>query len=212
MKKTSTKTKEVVEVKSVKIDLPKDIFEVPLNTNLVHQVVTTQSANRRKVIAHAKTRAEVSGGGKKPWKQKGTGRARHGSNRSPIWIGGGATHGPLKDRIWKKRLPKNIKNKALFMVLSDKARNGWLIVAEDLKMTEPKTSQAKELLKNIGITESCLVALPKMDKNLILGMRNIPKTGTIQAKDLNCLDMVQYKYLLTDKEGIETIKKTFLGE
>jgi len=212
MKKTSAKTKEAVAVKSVKIDLPKEIFEVPMNTNLVHQVVTTQSANRRKVIAHAKTRAEVSGGGIKPWKQKGTGRARHGSNRSPIWIGGGVTHGPLKDRIWKKRLPKNIKNKALFMVLSDKAKNGWLIIAEELKMTEPKTVQAKELLKNIGITESCLVVLGKMDKNLILGMRNIPKTGTIQAKDLNCLDMVQYKYLLIDKEGLEIIKKTFLGE
>jgi len=212
MKKTSTKIKEAVTVKSVKIDLPKDIFEVPMNTNLVHQVVTTQSANRRQVIAHAKTRAEVSGGGIKPWKQKGTGRARHGSNRSPIWIGGGVTHGPLKDRIWKKRLPKNIKNKALFMVLSDKAKNGWLVIAEELKMTEPKTVQAKELLKNIGITESCLVALGKMDKNLILGMRNIPKTGTIQAKDLNCLDIVQYKYLLTDKEGVEIIKKTFLGE
>ena len=212
MKKTSTKIKEAVAVKSVKIDLPKDIFEVPMNTNLVHQVVTTQSANRRQVIAHAKTRAEVSGGGIKPWKQKGTGRARHGSNRSPIWIGGGVTHGPLKDRIWKKRLPKNIKNKALFMVLSDKAKNGWLVIAEELKMTEPKTVQAKELLKNIGITESCLVALGKMDKNLILGMRNIPKTGTIQAKDLNCLDIVQYKYLLTDKEGVEIIKKTFLGE
>ncbi|MDD5098453.1 MAG: 50S ribosomal protein L4, partial [Candidatus Pacebacteria bacterium] len=167
MKKTSTKIKEVVAVKSVKIDLPTEIFEIPMNTNLVHQVVTTQMANRRQVIAHAKSRAEVSGGGIKPWKQKGTGRARHGSINSPIWIGGGVTHGPLKDRIWKKRLPKNIKNKALFMILSDKAKTGLFVIAEELKVNEAKTKQGREFLKSIGIAESCLIALPKMDKNMI---------------------------------------------
>lgn len=209
--KKATKIKEaVVEIKSVKVDLPKEIFEVPMNSDLIHQVVVSQMGNRRQVIAHAKGRAEVSGGGIKPWKQKGTGRARSGSNTSSIWVGGGVSHGPTKDRNFKKILPKNIKRKALFVALSDKAREGMFVVAESLQLKEAKTKEARNLLKSVGITQSCLVVLPKMEKNTILAMRNLPKISTIQAKDLNCLDVVSSKYLLTDKEGIEEIKKTFL--
>jgi len=210
MAKKETKTKEVVEIKTVKADLPKDIFEVPMNADLIHQVIVSQTGNRRKVIAHAKGRAEVSGGGIKPWKQKGTGRARSGSNTSSIWVGGGVSHGPTKDRNFKRILPKNIKRKALFIALSDKVREGLFVVAETLALKEAKTKEARSLLKNIGIAGSCLVVLPKLDKNVILAMRNLPKISTIQAKDLNCLDVVSSKYLLTDKEGIEEIKKTFL--
>lgn len=210
MAKKETKTKETVEIKTVKADLPKDLFEVPMNADLVHQVIVSQLGNRRKVIAHAKGRSEVSGGGIKPWKQKGTGRARSGSNTSSIWVGGGVSHGPTKERNFKRVLPKNIKRKALFIALSDKAREGLLVVAETLALKEAKTKEARNLLKNIGIAESCLVVLPKLDKNVILAMRNLPKISTIQAKDLNCLDVVSSKYLLTDKEGIEEIKKTFL--
>jgi len=210
MAKKETKIKEA-EVKTVKADLPKEIFEVPMSSDLIHQVMVSQMGNRRRVIAHAKGRSEVRGGGIKPWKQKGTGRARHGSSRSPIWIGGGVTHGPTKERVFKKKLPKNIKRKALFIALSDKAREGLLSVVESLTVKEAKTKLARELLKSAGIKESCLVVLPKLDKNLILAMRNIQKIETIQAKDLNCLDVVSYKYLLTDKEGIKEIKKTFLG-
>jgi large subunit ribosomal protein L4 len=209
-KKVTKIKEEVVEIKSVKVDLPKEIFEVPMNVDLIHQVVVSQMGNRRKVIAHAKGRAEVSGGGIKPWKQKGTGRARSGSNTSSIWIGGGVSHGPTKERNFKKILPKNIKRKALFVALSDKAREGLFVVAETLQLKEGKTKEARNLLKNIGITQRCLVVLSKMDKNIILAMRNLPKVSTIQAKDLNCLDVVSSKYLLTDKEGIEEIKKTFL--
>jgi large subunit ribosomal protein L4 len=209
--KKAIKIKEaVVEIKSVKVDLPKEIFEVPMNSDLIHQVVVSQMGNRRQVIAHAKGRAEVSGGGIKPWKQKGTGRARSGSNTSSIWVGGGVSHGPTKDRNFKKILPKNIKRKALFVALSDKAREGMFIVAESLQLKEAKTKEARNLLKGVGITQSCLVVLSKMEKNTILAMRNLPKISTIQAKDLNCLDVVSSKYLLTDKEGIEEIKKTFL--
>ncbi|MFA5714322.1 MAG: 50S ribosomal protein L4 [Candidatus Paceibacterota bacterium] len=210
MAKKETKIEEKAEVKNVKVDLPKAVFEVPMNVDLIHQVVVSQMGNRRRVIAHAKGRGEVRGGGIKPWKQKGTGRARHGSSRSPIWIGGGVTHGPTKERVFKKILPKNIKRKALFVALSDKAREGLLSVIENLSVKEAKTKQARELLKISGIKESCLIVLSKIDKNIILAMRNIPKISTIQAKDLNCLDVVSSKYLLTDKEGIEEIKKTFL--
>lgn len=209
--KKATKIKEeVVEIKSVKVDLPKEIFEVPMNSDLIHQVTISQMGNRRKVIAHAKGRAEVSGGGIKPWKQKGTGRARSGSNTSSIWVGGGVSHGPTKERNFKRILPKNIKRKALFVALSDKAREGMFVVTETLQLKEGKTKEARNLLKSIGITQRCLVVLSKMEKNTILAMRNLPKVSTIQAKDLNCLDVISSKYLLTDKEGIEEIKKTFL--
>jgi large subunit ribosomal protein L4 len=209
-KKATTIKEEVVEIKSIKADLPKEIFEVPMNSDLIHQVMTSQMGNRRKVIAHAKGRAEVSGGGIKPWKQKGTGRARSGSNTSSVWVGGGVSHGPTKDRNFKKVLPKNIKRKALFVALSEKAREGLFVVTEKLQSKEGKTKEARELLKNIGIKQSCLVVLSKIDKNIILAMRNLPKISTIQAKDLNCLDVISSKYILTDKDGIEEIKKTFL--
>lgn len=197
------------EVKTIAVDLPKDIFEVPMNTDLIHQVVTSQISNRRMVIAHAKDRAQVRGGGIKPWKQKGTGRARHGSRTSPLWIGGGITHGPRKERNFKKVLPKNMKRKALFIALSDKVRNGLFIVTDNLDFKEAKTKNMINLLNTLNIKETCLVVLPKMNDNLILSTRNVPKVKTMQAKDINCLDLLSVKYLLTDKEGVEVIKETF---
>lgn len=209
---TKAKTTKQAEIKRANIDLPKDIFEVEMNADLLHQVVTSQTANRRQVVAHAKNRAEVSGGGIKPWKQKGTGRARQGSITSPLWVGGGVAHGPTKDRNFKKALPKNIKRKALFVALSDKNRDGGLVIVEYFAVKEAKTKQMKEFLDNVGINASCLIVLPKMEKNLILAARNLPKISTIQAKDLNCLDVMAAKYVLTTREGVEEIKKTFLGE
>ncbi len=191
--------------------LPKRIFEVEANNDLIHQVVVSQMANRRKSIAHTKNRGEVRGGGKKPWRQKGLGRARHGSIRSPIWIGGGVTFGPRKDRIFKKRIPKKMKRSALFMVLSAKARNNLLIILDDLKISEPKTQSMVEVLnKVIPKKESSLIALHELNKNIILATKNIPYADTIQAKDLNCLDIMSFKYLVMPKTSIEVIEKTFL--
>lgn len=204
--------------------LPKGIFDVQLNHNLIHQVVLSQMANRRKVIAHTKDRSEVRGGGKKPWRQKGTGRARHGSIRSPLWRGGGVTFGPTKEKIFKKIIPKKMKRKALFMVLSGKVRNNLLILLDNLqidnnsKTTEkPKenlktklTKSLIEILKKLPCkNESTLIALPVYDKKIILAARNIPKIGTIQVKDLNALDLLSFKYLLLPKEGLKVIKETF---
>ena len=123
----------------IKTSLPKEIFDVPMNADLLHQVVVSQMANRRVAIAHTKDRSEVRGGGIKPWKQKGTGRARHGSRRSPIWIGGGVTHGPTNERNFKKILPKNIKRKALFVALSEKSRNNLITVIDSFDVKEIKT-------------------------------------------------------------------------
>jgi len=191
--------------------LPKEIFDVPFNSDLVHQVVVSQTANRRKVIAHTKNRGEVSGGGKKPWRQKGTGRARHGSTRSPLWRHGGVTFGPTKERIFKKKIPKKMKRKALFMVLSAKVKNNLLILLDKLKIEKVKTKLMTEILKKLpSKVESSLIALPELDKNIILAARNLPHIETIQVKDLNCLDLLSFKYLIMPKDSIKVLEETFL--
>jgi len=201
------------EVSSVK--LAPEIFNVKMNPNLVYQVATSQMANRRKVIAHTKDRSEVRGGGRKPWRQKGTGRARHGSIRSPLWRGGGVTFGPTKARVFKKEIPKKMRRLAFFMVISAKAKNNFLILLDELKIEKPKTKLMDEIIKNLKLKiknfgdGSVLIALPEMDKNLILATRNLANVETIQAKDLNALDLLSFKYLLMPKETIKVIKETF---
>jgi large subunit ribosomal protein L4 len=200
------------------VRLPKEIFDVKINPDLVHQVVVSQMANRRKVIAHTKNRAEARGGGKKPWRQKGTGRARHGSIRSPLWKGGGVTFGPRKEKVFKKIIPKKMRRKALFMALSGKVKNNLLILLDKLGIEKPKTKEISEIIKNLKLKifrqaqdkGSILIVLSKMDRNLILAVRNIPNLEIIQAKDLNCLDLLSFKYLILPKESIKIIKDTFL--
>jgi len=190
--------------------LPKEIFEVKINTDLVHQVVLCQTANQRQKSAHTKDRGDVRGGGAKPWRQKGTGRARAGSNRSPIWRGGGVTFGPTKDKVFKKRIPKKMKRKALLMVLSEKVKSNSLILLDELKIKETKTKEILEVLKKFPCKEkTCLIALPALDKKVVLAARNIPKISTIESRNLNVLDLLSSKYLLMPKATIKTIKETF---
>lgn len=196
--------------------LPKEIFEVPLNTDLLHQVVVSQMANRRRAIAHTKGRGEVRGGGKKPWRQKGTGRARAGSIRSPLWRGGGVTFGPTKEIVFKKDIPQKMKRKALFIALSAKARNNLLIVLDKLKLEKPKTKDMVKLIENWKLKienfkgGGSLITLPEYDKNITLSLRNIARAKTIPAKDLNALDLLSFKYLLMPKDAIKVIKETFI--
>ena len=193
-------------------ELPKEIFEVALNSDLVYQVVLSQKSNQRQISAKTKDRSEVRGGGKKPWRQKGTGRARHGSIRSPIWKGGGVTFGPTTEKVFKKIIPKKMRRKALFMVLSAKAKENLIFILDKLEIEKPKTKSMIDILNKLFLKKgSGLVVLPKIDKNIILASRNIPKTDTIQAKDLNVLDLLNYKYLLMPKEAIEVIKETFVN-
>jgi len=190
--------------------LPKEIFDVKMSPDLVHQVVVSQMANRRQVIANTKGRGEVRGGGKKPWRQKGTGRARHGSIRSPLWRGGGVTFGPTKERVFKKKINQKMRRKALLMVLTDKAQNNFLILLDQMKIEQPKTKLMIEILKKLPSQgKSVLIALPQMDKNIILAARNLPKIKTTSAKDLNALDLLNSKYLLMPKDSIKVIKETF---
>jgi large subunit ribosomal protein L4 len=171
-------------------------------------------ANRRQGTAHTKDRSEVRGGGKKPWAQKGTGRARHGSIRSPIWKGGGVTFGPRAVKNYKKQIPKKMRRKALFMVLSEKARNNLLFLIDNLKVEKGKTKEIFEILKRLPCIKmgSVLIVLPKYDKKLIQSVRNIPKVEIMEAKELNTLDLLSFKYLLLSKDSIKSIKETFLKD
>ena len=190
--------------------LPKEVFDVKLNPDLVHQVVVSQIANRRKVIANTKNRAEVRGGGRKPWRQKGTGRARAGSIRSPLWRHGGISFGPTKEKIFKKKINKKMRRLALFMALSAKAKNNLLLILDKFNLEQPKTKLMDKILKNLQIKGSSLIALPKYEKNIVLAARNLPKIETDEARNLNALDVLSFKYLIMPKETIKIIKDTFL--
>ncbi|MBI3631328.1 MAG: 50S ribosomal protein L4 [Candidatus Staskawiczbacteria bacterium] len=193
------------------ISLPKEIFDVKLNSDLLHQIVVSQMANKRQITAHSKDRSEVRGGGKKPWKQKGTGRARHGSIRSPLWRGGGITFGPRKERVFEKDVPKKMRRKALFMVLSEKARGDLLIVLDKIQIEKPKTKEIAKALGKLPCKQnSCLIALQDYDKKIFLSARNIKKTSIIEARNLNVVDLMSSKYLLMEKNTIKTLEKTFL--
>lgn len=200
------KGKEVGEA-----SLPDDIFMKKINRDLLHQVVVSQMSKRRQVSAHTKGRGEVSGGGRKPWRQKGTGRARHGSIRSPLWKGGGVTFGPRKDVNYNKKIPRKMRRGALFMVLSAKAKQKLLILLDKLELEGAKTKLMAEILKNLPSgSESSLLALPLFDKKVIQSGRNIPQLKIMQARELNCLDLMSFKYLIMPKESIKVIEKTFL--
>ncbi|MDD3170267.1 MAG: 50S ribosomal protein L4 [Candidatus Paceibacterota bacterium] len=200
-------------VATIKKEKPEDVFSCPFNSNLVHQVAVSQMANRRQSIAHTKDRSEVRGGGKKPWRQKGTGRARHGSIRSPIWVGGGVAFGPRTEKVFQKRIPKNVKRKALLMILAEKKRNNELVVVESMGLKDMKTKPALEFLKKHSLLkQSCLIVLKDMDKKAILAFRNIPKIKTIQFKDLNCLDVLLAKNIVLTEDCLEEIKKLLTKE
>jgi large subunit ribosomal protein L4 len=190
--------------------LPKDIFGVSENPDLIYQAVLSLMANKRKATAQAKDRSEVRGGGRKPWRQKGTGRARHGSRRSPIWKGGGVTFGPIKDKVFKKKINRKMRRKALLMVLSAKAKNNLLILLDKIKLERAKTKEISEIFKKLPCREKkSLLILPAMDKNIITAARNVPEINTVQARDLNLLDLLSSRYLVMPKETIKTIRETF---
>lgn len=208
-----------------KIKLPERIFGLKLNSDLVRQAIEAQMSQARVHYAHTKDRGEVSGGGKKPWRQKGTGRARHGSNRSPIWIGGGVTHGPRKEKNFIKKINKKMRRQAMFMVLSGKARDNEIIILDDLKLEQPKTKLMARVIQNFRPTgdhskgkkskfksdldRGTLIILARKDENVLRASRNIMKLGTIGAGSLNLVDLLNYKYLLMPKEAIEIIDKTY---
>jgi large subunit ribosomal protein L4 len=198
-----------------KLELPDEVFGLKVSNDLVHQAVVVQTANAREVLAHTKDRSEVRGGGKKPWRQKGTGRARHGSNRSPIWRGGGVTFGPTNERNFSLKINKKMKKRALLMVLSGKAKSDQLVVLDDLKINDAKAKEMVKVIKNLegmkkDIRRGALVALAEKNENIIKAARNISKVETISINSLNVVDVLKMKYLVMTKDGINRVKEIFV--
>lgn len=186
------------------------IFAVEPKKAVLHQAVVTYLANQRAGTAHTKTRAEVAGGGRKPWRQKGTGRARAGSIRSPLWTGGGVTFGPRTSRNYRKRLPTQLKRLATAMALSAKAEAGDIIVVSDLTLKTPKTKEAATVLaKLVPKATSLLVVTAKPNAMLLQATRNLPAVAVVPANELNAFDVLSFSKILLTKEAIELAEQQF---
>ena len=204
--------------KTGEADLSPAIFEVAPEVELIQQAVRTQLANARETISNTKTRGDVSGGGKKPWKQKGTGRARAGSTRGPIWRHGGVALGPTTDRNWSLKMNKKQWRKALYMVLSDKAASSSFIVFSELAVPTAKTKDMVALLKGIGekvakgkkAARSFLFVLPKLDANVARSSSNLKSAKVISANSLNVVDLLKSDAVLVPQASLAIIEKTYL--
>lgn len=189
------------------IKLPKDIFENKVNKTLLWEIAFTILNNQRQGTAKVKTRAEVKGGGKKPWRQKGIGWARHGSIRSPIWRKGGVVFGP-KPRDYYKTVPKRKKTLALLSALSAMAKENKVIVIEDIILDTPKTKVLQEILKKLNLNNAkLLISTNTINKNILLAARNIPGILLKRAADINCYDVISADYLLFTKNSISELEK-----
>jgi len=194
-----------------KIELPEEFFNVEMNKELVRQVFICQAANKRQGSAHSKDRGEVRGGGKKPWRQKGTGRARHGSIRSPIWKGGGVAFGPINEKNYKKRIPREMKRRALSMVLSEKLRDKEIVFVDNLDIEKPKTKFIKEMIDNLPIDiKNKTMILSYGNRNMILASGNILKVSTMPVRNINVLDLLSCKNLIMPEKALGIIKETFV--
>lgn len=190
------------------VELPKAIFAEKPNAPVMHQAYVRQMANARQGTASTKTRATVSGGGAKPYRQKGTGRARHGSTREPSMKGGAVVFGP-HPRSYAQRMPKQMRRLALRSALSQKALDGQVRVIENFVFDEPKTKQAKELMEAIGFDSSTLIVLPAPNYVVSRSFENLPTTKIILARNLNIRDLFSHTYLLVSKDSIELLEENF---
>ncbi len=197
------------------IDLPSNVFDTKWNAILVKQVLEAQVANKRQPWAHVKDRSEVSGGGKKPWRQKGTGRARHGSTRSPLWVGGGKAFGPRNDKDYSQKVNKKMKRVALFAALSKKAKDGEVKVFETLTIDQPKTRALASALHGILAMKKgakrydVLLVSDNANKNLFRASTNLQKTKALGADSLNIYDILNYKNLFIDQSVVATIAEHY---
>lgn len=188
-------------------ELNDKVFAEDINEHVVHQVVTAQLAAIRRGTASTKTRSEVSGGGRKPWRQKGTGRARHGTIRSPLWVGGGITFGP-KPRSYKKKVNKKMKRLALRSILTDKVNNDQLKIVDELDYDKPKTKQVINLIKDFDLEdEKVLIVLPEKNENVYLSARNLPKVDTMVLDAMNAYQLLDNDYILVPEEAAQKIEE-----
>ncbi len=196
------------EIKDVTLD--KSVFDVNIKPALVAEVAVAMLANQRKPYAHTKGRSDVRGGGRKPWKQKGTGRARHGSIRSPLWIGGGVTFGPSKEKNFTKKINKKVKINALRMVLTDRARQNNIIIFDDIKFNEIKTKAVADWLKIKPLVDKkILIVLNRYDKNIERSARNIPKVKVVPLSSLNLLELLEYPHLVLTESVLDNLVRKY---
>ena len=204
------------------VELIGAIFNQPWNADLVHQVVTGMQANARTGLAHTKFRGEVSGSGAKPWQQKGTGRARHGSKRSPIWIGGGVSHGPRNEKDYSVKINRKSKTVALFATLSEKLRKDRMLFVDAIELSNAKTKDAEKFLKNLeSITgfetintdkpNNILLVMPTISEVVRNSFRNINHVTLVEARNINPVDVMKYRYMIisnpTDTQAFLLTKK-----
>ncbi len=195
--------------KAGNITLPEAVFGLKWNADLVKQVADSLMTSKRKPVAHTKSRADVRGGGKKPWQQKGTGRARHGSSRSPIWVGGGVAHGPRNDKSFERIVSKKMKAKALHTILSRKFAEGEILFVDQINLPEGKTKQAVSTLGSLASVKgfemllnkrnnSAAIALGVKNKHVEQAFKNLGNVEVLEARNLNPLTLLQYKYLVLE--------------
>jgi large subunit ribosomal protein L4 len=203
-----------------KIALPESVFGQTWNADLVHEVVVGMQANARTSSAHTKGRGDVRGGGKKPWKQKGTGRARHGSSRSPIWVGGGVSHGPRNEKDYSVKINRKVRSKTLAVVLSKKQTDAEIIFVDSLALTEPKAAMGKSIIlalaKGTGAEmlakkrkNAAVVVLAERHEATEKSFQNFGNIEVVQAKDVNPVDLLTYKYvvMVEPKSVVEILEK-----
>lgn len=189
------------------VKLPEAVFDVKWNSDVVHQVVTALQENVRGTVASTKGRGEVRGGGRKPWRQKGTGRARHGSTRSPIWVGGGVAHGPRKEKNYGQKVNRKVKTKALAMVLTKKMKDGEALFIDTLSFTAPKAKEAKGVLAGLASVKgfagivtrrknAALIALPKREPSVEKSFRNFSNVAVEEIRNVTPLDLLTYRHVL----------------
>lgn len=190
-------------------ELASELFGVEVNEGVVHFAADIASANSRSAFSHTKTRGEVRGTGKKPWKQKGTGRARHGSRRSPIWVGGGITFGPRKDRNYSKKINRKTKRVALAMALSDKATHEAVVALDELKNELGKTKMMAEMLSKLPVGRRVLLVLPESNPMALRASRNLQELKTVTVRSLNLLDVLKADTVLALTATLDKLEESY---
>ncbi len=191
------------------IELKDSIFGVKVNEHVLYEAVKNQLANKRQGTQSVKTRAEVRGGGRKPWRQKGTGRARHGSIRSPLWVGGGVTFAP-KPRDYSYSLPKKVRRLAMKSALSSKVQNDELIVLDELNLEVPKTKEMVKILKNLKADKKALIVTESRNDAVIKSANNIPGIETISVSNLNVYDILKYDKFIITKNAVQKVEEVYI--
>lgn len=188
------------------IELRDDIFAAPINKTVMHQALVRQLANARRGTHKVKERGEVAGGGRKPWRQKGTGRARQGSTRAPQWRGGGIVFGPTP-RSYEQKMPRKMRRVAMRSALSAKAGNEQIVVVQELTLAQPKTKEMVGILRNLKVEKSALILLPERNANVELSARNLPDVKALQAGYMNMRDLLGYGTLIVTTDAINEIER-----